>query len=69
MYHFFRFFYDKKNLSPALYPVIRLHFYDILLLIYQIYYYICENNRTKSAYEPIKYFRIVNIHRWNNWYD
>ena len=43
--------------------------YDILLLIYQIYYYICENNRTKSAYEPIKYFRIVNIHRWNNWYD
>ena len=47
----------------------RQHFYDILLLIYQLYCYICENNRRKLAYAPFKYFRIVNIHRWNNWYD
>ena len=28
------------------------------------YIYLGDNART-----PSKYFRIVNVHRWNNWYD
>ena len=58
-----------KNI-PSLFPPIKaLHFYDILLFIYRLYYYICKNNSIKPAYDPVKYFRIVNIHRWDNWND
>ena len=38
-----------------------------LYIVYIIIF--AKNNSIKTAYDPVKYFRIVNIHRWDNWND
>lgn len=50
---FFRFFSDKKNIPASFRLIIPLHIYDILLLIFHLYYYICENERTNQLMNPL----------------